>query len=248
MSLTYPLPNDRPLVLGHRGASAHAPDNTIEAFQLVVDHGADGVELDVRFTADEQIIISHDPDAAGFGVLVERSFDEIREGLPHVPTLDEAAAVLGDLVINVEIKNNPSEPDFDPEHQMADRIAAWVADGDRHGRCVVTSFNPDTVARVRFLDDSIVTGLLVDRTADLEDAIPLAASVGHSYIAPHRRLLRAKPGHFVRLAADHDLGVVVWTVDTTRTLRKLRRAGVAAVIANDTKAALELYSEPLPGA
>ncbi|MCP3973058.1 MAG: glycerophosphodiester phosphodiesterase [bacterium] len=245
MPLTYPQPIDRPLVLGHRGASAHAGDNTLEAFQLVVEHGADGVELDVRFTADEQVVLSHDPVAAGFGIIVERTFAELRQELPHVPTLDEGAAVLGDLVINVEIKNSPSEPDFDPEHLMADRIATWVAEGNRYGRCVVTSFNPDTVARVRFLDDAIVTGLLLDRTADLEDAVPLAAGAGHNYIAPHRRLLRYKPGHVVRFAADHGLGVVVWTVDNTRTLGRLRRAGVAAVIANDTKAAVELYAEPL---
>lgn len=247
MPLTYPQPADRPLVLGHRGASAHAGDNTLQAFQLAADHGADGVELDVRFTSDETIILSHDPVAAGFGVLAERSFDELRSELPHVATLDEGAAVLGDLLINIEIKNNPTEPDFDPEHLMSDRIVDWIAaDGDRYGRCVVTSFNPDTVARVRFLDDRIVTGLLLDRSADLEDAIPIAADAGHSYVAPHRRLLRAKPLHSVRLAADHGLGIVVWTVDSPRTLRKLRKAGVAAVIANDTKAALELYAEPLP--
>lgn len=245
MALTYPQPSDRPLVLGHRGASAHAGDNTLEAFQLLLEHGADGVELDVRFTADETIVLSHDPLITGFGAVVERTFEELRSEVPTVPTLDEGAAVLGTLIINIEIKNNPSEPDFDPEHQMADRIASWIADGDRYGRCIVTSFNPDTVARVRFVDDSIVTGQLLDRSADLEDAIPIAANAGHSFVAPHRRLMRAKAPHSVRLAAEHDLGIAVWTVDTPRTLRKLRKAGVAAVIANDPKAALEIYAEPI---
>jgi len=244
MSLTYPQPEDRPLVLGHRGASAHAGDNTLEAFQLAVEQGADGVELDVRFTSDEAVILSHDATAAGFGVYSERSFADLRSELPDVPSLEEAAEVLGELVINVEIKNNPSEPDFDPEHRMADRIAAWIADGDRYGRCVVTSFNPDTVARVRFVDDRVVTGQLLDRTADLDVAISVAAAAGHSYVAPYKRLLRAKPLRAVQLAADHGLGVVVWTVDDHRTLQKLRKAGVAAVIVNDPGAALALYSEP----
>lgn len=244
MPLTYPLPADRPLVLGHRGASAHAGDNTVEAFRLAVDHGADGVELDVRFTADEAVILSHDPSTPGFGVFADRSFADLRTELPHVPTLDEGAAVLGDLVINVEIKNDPTEPDFDPDHRMADHIAAWVAAGDRYGRCVVTSFNPDTVARVRFVDERIVTGQLLDRTADLADDIPAAAAAGHDYVAVHKRLLRAKPAKAVDLAAKHGLGVAVWTVDGPRVLNRLRQAGVAAVIANDPGAVLELYSRP----
>ncbi len=244
MALTYPSPAGRPLVLGHRGASAHAGDNTLEAFRLAVEHGADGVELDVRFTSDDAVILSHDPYAAGFGVLAERPFAEVRADLPHIPTLDEAAEVLGELIINVEIKNDPSEPDFDPEHRMADSIAAWVAAGDRFGRCVVTSFNPDTAARVRFLDERIVTGRLLDRTADLADDIPEAAAAGHSYVAVHKRLLRAKPAKAVRLAAEHGLGVVVWTVDGRRALNKLRKAGVAAVIANDPQGALDLYAAP----
>ena len=231
-------------MLGHRGASAHAGDNTLEAFRLAVEHGADGVELDVRFTSDDAVILSHDSSSPGYGVFAERSFADLRSELPDVPTLDEGAAVLGDLVINVEIKNDPSEPDFDPEHRMADQIAAWVATGGRYGRCVVTSFNPDTVARVRFLDDRILTGQLLDRTADLADDIPAAAAAGHSYVAVHKRLVRAKPTSTVQLAAEHGLGVVVWTVDGPRALDKFRKAGVAAVIANDPKAVLDQYAAP----
>ena len=189
--------------------------------------------------------MSHDPVIAGFGIPAGRTFAELRAEQPHVPTLDEAAAVLGDVIINVEIKNDPSDPDFDPEHRMADHIAAWVAAGDRYGRCVVTSFNPDTVARVRFVDNDIVTGQLLDRSADLADDAPAAAAAGHSYVAVHRRLLRANPGRAVRMAAELGLGVVVWTVDGPRALNKLRKAGVAAVISNDPKAALDLYAEPV---
>ncbi len=233
------------MVLGHRGASAHAADNTAEAFRLAVEHGADGVELDVRFTSDEVVIVTHDPSHPGYGVFADRTHAELREELRHVLTLDEAAAVLGDVVINIEIKNDPAEPDFDPDHRMGDRIAAWVADGGRLGQCVVTSFNPDTVARVRYVDDRVVTGLLLDRTAELADAIPMAARSGHSYVAPHRRLMRAKPAQHVAQAAAHDIEIVVWTVDAPRALRRLRRAGVAAVITNDPQAALEIYAEPL---
>ena len=243
MPLTYPQPADRPLVLGHRGASAHAGDNTLEAFRLAVAQGADGVELDVRFAGDGEIILSHDPSLPGIGLVSDHSLDELRSVVPDLATLDESAEVLGDLIINVEIKNDPSEPDFDPDHRMADDIAEWVRQGDRYGRVVVTSFNPDTVARVRFVDDEIVTGQLLDRTADLADAIPEAAAAGHSYVAPYKRLLRAAAAKTVHLADDHGIGIVVWTVDRARALRRLRDAGVAAVITNDPAAALEVYAE-----
>lgn len=242
MPLTYPQPEGRPLVLAHRGASAHAADNSARAFQLAVDSGADGVELDVRFTADDAIVLSHDPVVSGFGILAEHSHDELLEKHPDIITLDQGAEILGDLVINVEIKNDPSEPDFDPDHRMADRIASWVAAGDRYGRVAVTSFNPDTVARVRFVDGDIVTGQLLDRTADLSQAIPQASLDGHDLIAPHKRLMRANAAKVVAEAAAYDLGVVVWTVDNARTLRRLGAAGVTAVIPNDPAAALAVYA------
>ena len=241
MPLTYPQPEGRPLVLAHRGASAAADDNSAEAFALAVESGADGVELDVRFTSDEAIVLSHDPSVRGFGVLADHSQEELLEKHPDIITLEQGAAILGDLVINVEIKNDPSEPDFDPEHRMADRIASWVASGDRYGRVVVTSFNPDTVARVRFVDGDIVTGQLLHRTADLSRAVPQAATDGHNLIAPHKRLLRANANTVVELARRYDLGVTVWTVDNPRTLRRLGAAGVTAVIANDPAAALAAF-------
>ena len=105
----------------------------------------------------------------------------------------------------------------------------------------MTSFNADTVARVQLLDEQVVTGLLVDRTADLADEIPLAAAAGHSYVAAHKRLLRANPAQAVRLAAGYGLGIAAWTVDRPRALDRLRQAGVAAVIANDPGAALARY-------
>jgi len=242
MPITYPTPEGRPLVLGHRGASAHAGDNTVEALRHAVAHGADGVEIDVRFTADGAVVLSHNPSEPGYGVFAERTFEDLRRRLPHVPTLDEGAALLGDLIINVEIKNNPAEPDFDPTHRMADVIVAWIEEGTRHERCVVTSFNPDTVARVRQLDERVTTGQIAHRNADLARVIPEAAEAGHSYVAAHRRLLRAKAAKTVAFAASHDLEIVAWTVDKARTLSRLRKAGVAAVITNDPRAALHLYA------
>ena len=72
----------RPLVFGHRGASAAAPENTVEAFSKARALGADGVELDVRRSADGVLMVHHDAEIAGLGALVERSFAEVRAARP----------------------------------------------------------------------------------------------------------------------------------------------------------------------
>src|SRR4051812_6725756 len=109
----------RPLVLAHRGASAQAPANTLEAFALARTLGADGVELDVRRTADDILVVHHDPDAAGIGLLADAEFATVRATLPALPTLAEALAQCEGLLVNVEIKCLPWEPDSDlPERQV----------------------------------------------------------------------------------------------------------------------------------
>ena len=229
----------RPTILAHRGASAHASDNTIAAFQLAVDHGADGVECDVRLTADDVIVMHHDPVIPGMGVLGGYPFAAIRQRHPQIPTLDETLAALPNprFVLNIEIKNDPDEPGFDPHDRLATQIAEWIG---RHGiqqRTLVTSFNRAAIDRVRADDETITTGLLVGHQR-FTPMLPGLAADGHRWILPHHsRLLFAARRHIRR---SHDAGLLVgtWTLDTPWRLRQVRTARVDAVIANDPGAAL----------
>jgi glycerophosphoryl diester phosphodiesterase len=227
----------RPLVLGHRGASAGATDNSIEAFELAVAQGADGVELDVRFTADGVVMLHHDPEIGEMGPLIYHEFATVRRKHPEVATLDEALDVLGDLIINVEIKNSPLEPDFDPDQKMARVVARWVSRHDIHGRVVVTSFNPATVAAVRDADPSIATGQLVSTGFNFEKGVHAVAAAGHSWIAPNVADVVADPG---TVAISHDAGlrVAVWTVDGDAAISAIAAAGADAIITNDPAATL----------
>ncbi len=222
-----------PLVLGHRGASAHAADNTIEAFELALAHGADGVELDVRFTADGKVVLHHDPDVGEMGPLVHHDFATIRHTHPELPTLDEALAVLGDLIINVEIKNAPFEVDFDPDDHMAEVIARWVGRHDIHERVIVTSFNPSAVAAVRAADPLIVTGQLTSPGFDWLQSLQAIADAGHTWVAPHFSDLLIDPEGAVAAAHDLDLRVVAWTVDDAGHITALATAGIDAIISDD---------------
>ena len=228
----------RPVVLGHRGASAHAGDNTIQAFELAVAFGADGVELDVRYTADSAVMLHHDADIGEMGPLVHHDQATIRATHPEIPTLDEALDVLGDLIINVEIKNSPIDADYDPTHRMAAEIARWVAQHDLYDRVVVSSFNPETVAAVRESNQSIVTGQLVDVGFDIVGGVHEVAAAGHSWIAPYVSDLVADGGATIGAAHAAGLRVVSWTVDEPGDIVTLTAAGIDALISNDPQATL----------
>ena len=234
-----PQPRPRPLILGHRGASAHAGDNTIEAFELAFAHGADGVEIDVRFAADRTVVLHHDADIGEIGPLIHHDFATIRRSHPEIPTLDEALAALGDLIVNVEIKNSPGDADFDPDHEMAGVVARWVAQHDIHERVIVTSFNPDTVAAVRTADPAIVTGQLTYPRYDLVAGVPEIAQAGHTWVAPFVADVVADAEAVIAAAHAAGLRVVVWTVDDPDDIRVLADAGVDALISDDPQATLQ---------
>src|SRR4051794_30057455 len=106
----------RPLVLGHRGASRDAPENTIEAFARAVAVGADGVELDVHRTADDVLVVHHDPELVGFGLVVDAPFHALRGARPDVPTLAETLdACAGMRLVNIEMKCAFWDADPDPD-------------------------------------------------------------------------------------------------------------------------------------
>jgi glycerophosphoryl diester phosphodiesterase len=230
----------RPLAFGHRGASAHAGDNTIEAFELAVAHGADGVELDVRFTADDVVVLNHNADIGEMGPLIHHDFAAVRARHPEIPTLDEALAVLADLVINVEIKNSPMDADYDPGHRMAVVVARWVSRHDIHDRVIVSSFNPGTVAAVREADGTIVTGQLVDVGFDIVLGVDAIAAAGHSWIAPFVADVVADAEGTIAAAHQAGLRVVTWTADDPADIAAMATAGIDAIISNDPGATLRV--------
>src|SRR5947209_6613253 len=107
---------DRPLVLGHRGASHARPENTLAAFARARELGADGVELDARRSADGWIVVHHDPAVIGFGLIAENGFTALRAAHPEIPTLVEALGACGarrarrPLVPSSSCRPSTSEP------------------------------------------------------------------------------------------------------------------------------------------
>jgi glycerophosphoryl diester phosphodiesterase len=161
----------RPIVFAHRGASAEAPENTLAAFELALRQGCDAIELDVRLSKDNQVVVIHDPTVDrttdGQGVVKDLSLGEIRklDAGSHfdvafqgetIPTLDEVFKAIGQLTyINVELANYNSMTDELPE-----KVAQLVRKHKLARRVLFSSFNPICLLRIRRLVPEAPAGLL----------------------------------------------------------------------------------------
>ena len=233
-----PPADDRFLILGHRGASAHAADNSREAFRIAAEHGADGVELDVRRTADDRLVVHHDPTIDDGTVIVKTRLADLRRRAPGLLTLAEAMEACAGMLVNVEIKNSPSDPDFDPTHRSAGMAVRWLVDHGWEDRVIVSSFNPATIDEVRSRSQDIATGQLLVPGSDVWAAVVSAHQRGHNAVHPHESQL-TDPLPAITAAREHSMLVLVWTVNDPGFAGELRDAGATGIITDDPVAIRE---------
>lgn len=224
-------------VIGHRGASATHPDNTLAAFRAAAEQGAHGIELDVRRTADDVLVVFHDAHLTSGEVLREQHSADLPA---YIPTLAEALDACADLWINIEIKNIPDDPDYDAEHGLSVAVAGLIAAYDAADRVVVSSFDISSVDRIRSLDPSIPLAWLVWGQADPASLIQRA--VTHGLQAIHPNDLLADAG-FVTRAHKAGLEVIVWTVDDLDRIKQLAGFGVDGIITGAPGLAVEALAD-----
>jgi glycerophosphoryl diester phosphodiesterase len=226
-------------VWAHRGARRQAPENTVAACRRARTLGADGVELDVRRSADDVLVVHHDASARRVGLLAGAPFVALRARRPTIPTLDEALDACAGMLVNVEVKNLPGDADFDPDDRVVALLAETLARRGHADDVLVSSFNLATVDRFRSVPDAAPTGWLTLRGFDPLDALTLAADRGHAALHPNVWGLGGPVAGAVTAQA-HDLGLAlnVWTVNRAATLRRLAGVGVDAVVTDVPDGAL----------
>jgi glycerophosphoryl diester phosphodiesterase len=204
----------RPLLLGHRGAraSAHFPENTLESFELCMEHGCDGFEFDVRRSADGIAVICHDPVIRGLQI------DSTRAGQLALPTLEDVLRQFSTRAfLDIELKVAGLES------QLIARLGAYPP---RKG-FVVSSFVPTALAGVSTLDSSIPLGFLFDPQDQLEPAgFPVA------WMIPHFTLMSRA---LVEEAHGSGKKIMTWTVNRADEMHKFAGWGMDAIISDDTE-------------
>jgi glycerophosphoryl diester phosphodiesterase len=227
-------------VLGHRGASQEAPENTLAAFSLGLEQGADGMELDVWRCATGEIAVVHDRDT---GRLADRklritaaTWDDLRtldigrwKGErftgERIPRLEEVFERFPSAVVNVELK---AAHIGDP--RLAVGVAGIIERYRAEDRVIVSSFDPTLLAALRVRAPHLSTGLLFaeDQALPLRHALA-APLLGTAALHPSRRM--ATPER-VRRWRQRGYAVNVWTVDGDAEMAALCQLGASAIITN----------------
>jgi glycerophosphoryl diester phosphodiesterase len=241
-----------PYFFAHRGASAYAPENTIEAFLLAFEQGAKLIEFDVKVSADENVVVIHDQTVDrttnGTGrvnlltLLEIKQLDaggwfEDRFSGVKVPTLDEVFEINGKkLFMNVELTNYAT-----PFDGLVDRVALSVKKHGMEKRVIFSSFFPTNLIRAKHLLPEVPRGQLVlpgkagwwqrlwGSLIDVQANHPYTSDVTGDSVAQahhHRRLVH------------------VWTVNTPAEMHRLCSLGVDGFFTDDPLIAKEVLARP----
>jgi len=210
------------LKIGHRGAKAYEPENTLRSFQRAIEYGVDAVELDVRKTKDNQLVVIHNVDVNkttnGNGPVNELTLDEIKklvtEKNEKVPTLEEVLTLVGKQVkILIELKETGYEQNvLDLIHKkgLIDNV-------------IIISFKENALQKIKELDSKITTGLIYVRH---KNPIKSALDLGAAYLLP---LYHFTHSIDIRKAHEKGLKIIVWTINNTEEVAEFRNKGVDGI-------------------
>jgi glycerophosphoryl diester phosphodiesterase len=255
--------NSMPLILGHRGASAVAPENTLAAFSRALLDGADGIEFDVRLSRDGVPVVIHDSSLRRTALIDKLVSDLTSEELKNIdvgswfagarPEMrdnsreaysGEKLPMLGDVLqlftendglLYIEMKS-----DADQGAKLAAAVVKSVRELKIARQVVVESFDLSAVAEIKRIDARIRTAALFEpklsrpiSTIRRLKMVDLALRVNADEIALHHTLAGAG---VVDKAREFGLETVVWTVDDPQWLERARSLRIKALISNDPAA------------
>lgn len=222
-------------VVAHRGASGHAPENTLAAFRKAVELGAKFIETDLQLSRDARFVAIHDDTLErttnGHGSVHDFTLADLRKldagswfrpefAGEKLPTIEEILqfAREHDIVFYLELK--PWEA-WGSEHSLVGSLR----DACEAARVIVLSFDGSTLAAVRRLEPNIMTGLLMDSHGP--EAVERAVAAGARQLALHGKLITPE---LLSQAKQRDIQVVAWTINHPSHMQALIQAGVDGII------------------
>ncbi|HSL30028.1 MAG TPA: glycerophosphodiester phosphodiesterase family protein [Anaerolineales bacterium] len=242
----------QPIVFAHRGASAHAPENTLAAFELAVAQNADAIELDVKLSADGQVVVIHDATVdrttgsrgrvkdlslAQLKSLDAGSFFSEQYRGTKIPTLEEVFDAVGRRTfINVELTNYTT-----PRDQLVETVCRLVREFGLQERILFSSFFALNLSKARACLPEVPRGLLAFHGLLGAWARSFGFAFGR-YEALHPYLDDVTPQQVQRV---HRLKrrVHVWTVNAAEDMRRLFQWHVDAIFTDDPQLAVQVKGE-----
>ena len=221
-------------IFGHRGCTEGFVENTIEAFVEAHRIGADGVEFDVRRSADGALVIHHDALVEGVGPIAQTQLSALPA---HVPLFAAAIEACQGMGMNVEVKNTPGDPGYDPSGSLSRAVAGELVDQNRLEGVIVSSFDAPSIEAVRAAEPALAVGWLLGVTANLSEA--LAVALDRDYQAVHPFFMGVTSA-FVEECHTGGLAVNVWTPNADHDLVAMLDVDVDVVITDRLSVALGL--------
>jgi len=210
------------LRIGHRGARAYKPENTLSSFAYAVQLGANAVEFDVRRTRDGEVVVIHDETvdrvSDGTGLVRELTLEEIkrlRVDGEKIPTLREALEFLDGRVdrILVELKETGYE----------DHVLSVVEECRLIDRVILISFHEEALRNIQAVDSRVKTGLIyVKHSSPIQAALSLEADY---LVAFHKFVHRRN----VDQAHENKLKIIVWTINDPGEAARYVKMGVDGI-------------------
>jgi len=231
-----------PAIYAHRGASAHAPENTLSSFNLAVKQNADGIEFDVKLTRDGKVIVLHDMTldrtTTGKGAYKNYSFEELRKfdagswfssdfSGEKLPLLEEVFDAVGSkLAINIELTNYNSIGDG-----LVEAVSRLVNALKDSSRVMFSSFSARNLRKAKFLCPKIPCGLLTmpGITGWWAREITVRSDV---YDALHPYYRDVHPG-LLKKVHQMNKQLNVWTVNDPDEIKRLGGMGVNMIMTDD---------------
>lgn len=210
------------LKIGHRGARAYEPENTLSSFRRALELGVDAVELDVRKTFDNKLVVIHNANVNkttnGSGEVNELTLEEIQgfiiEKNEHVPTLEEVLDTVANRVkVLVELKETGTE----------EQVVNLIRRKQLAENVILISFHEDILRKVRELSDELKTGLIYVRH---KNPIQAALDLNAKYLLP---LYRFTHSANVKKAHEAGLKVIVWTINKKEEVEEYKKKGVDGI-------------------
>ncbi|MDF0554315.1 glycerophosphodiester phosphodiesterase family protein [Kamptonema sp. UHCC 0994] len=230
-------------IIAHRGFSAIAPENTLAAFDLAIEHGANSIEFDVQLSREGLPVIFHDTTLDRItqtsGKVRDKTLEELkmldagawfskRFSGEKIPTLKEALTILKnvDKFLYFDVKPHCEWSNSEVE----DFVNTLTVEGVKH-KSAITSFNDKFLEQVREISGDLLIGHIIVNEAAYRDRLAKTVTTGDRLISSQYRVLLDRPS-LIESSRDRGVDVVAWTVDSREDVVKLVDIGVVRIVTN----------------